>query len=134
MDELQLRCADVDQRPELVDVAIAIAVQRDEGRQVQRRVRELRRKRTRRVREVVVAVDEDARVAIRYDLANAVDGDVREAEIDRPADVQFIELLRAAGIEHDRVRFAAHADEFLFREDRKSTRLNSSHSQISYAV
>src|SRR5256886_3361169 len=47
----------------------------------------------------------------------------------RSMDWFFDEWVRGTGIPHYRVEFTAHRE-----EDRKSTRLNSSHSQISYAV
>ena len=63
---------DVEQRPELVDVAIAVAEERDVRRDVERRARHLRRKRVRLVAEVVVAVDEDARVLVGQRAARAL--------------------------------------------------------------
>src|SRR2546427_7534258 len=49
--------------------------------------------------------------------------------------VEVLEVgLQRVGIERRRARLAASLSRLDRREDRKSTRLNSSHSQISYAV
>src|SRR5438270_4324286 len=67
-------------------------------------------------------------------LLGAVGADV---ETDGPEDPPFIDRPGRAQVVHDALGALArpqHADEGRGRVDRKSTRLNSSHSQISYAV
>src|SRR5205807_1448879 len=83
----ELGLLDVDLRAEFIDVAIAVAVQGDVGRDVQRRLRRLRREDLRGALEVVVAVNENAGVLVRQGLLQALDVDVGEAEVDGPLDV-----------------------------------------------
>src|SRR2546430_12687930 len=65
-------------------------------------------------------------VGVQIDRAAVVN------RVNEPAEVLPIDhrqpLARPAGREHERGQVDGH------RQDRKSTRLNSSHSQISYAV
>src|SRR5262249_36094575 len=46
----------------------------------------------------------------------ALDGDVREAQVDGPLDVQQVVLLLAAGVEDDGAGLAAHLEEVLLGE------------------
>ena len=46
--------------------------------------------------------------------SQAVDGDVGEAQVERALDVQLVEFLAAARIEHQRAGLAAHAQELGF--------------------
>src|SRR5437870_3680850 len=85
--ELESRRADVDQRSELVYIAVAVVVQRDVGGDVERCAWQLGRERPGRVLEIVVAVDEDARVPIRQRSLETLDRDIGKAEIDRAFDV-----------------------------------------------
>src|SRR5258708_1214349 len=94
--ELELRLAQVDERAELVDSAVAVVVERDEGREVERSADLLLRKRARRIGEVVVAVDENARALVGKRARQALDGDVREAEVERALHVQLFVLLATA--------------------------------------
>src|SRR5438132_2308454 len=100
--ELELRGLDVDERRELIDIAVAVVVQRDVGRKIERRRRHLRRKRAFRVGEVVVAIDEDARGLVGDGPGEALERDVGEAQVGRALDVQLVEFLPAARIEDQR--------------------------------
>src|SRR5208283_6222401 len=86
--ELQFGRVDVDQWPEFVDVAVAVVVERDVGGDVERSARQLGRERTGRILEIVVAVDEHARVAVGQYPLQARARDVGEGQVDRPLDVQ----------------------------------------------
>ena len=44
------------------------------------------------------------------------EGDVREAQVERALDVEFVEFFLAARVEDGRARLAAQPDEFVFRE------------------
>src|SRR5688572_26552165 len=61
-------------------------------------------------------------------------GGGRRLEPARPARVALVDLVLALVAGELHVRRVHHDDEVAGVEDRKSTRLNSSHSQISYAV
>jgi hypothetical protein len=111
--ERDARLADVEQRAELVHVAIAVCVQRLVRRQVERRARDLARE-VRRVDEVVVAVDEDARALVRQHLREALDGDVGIVEVHRALDVQRVEARLAARVEDHGAREAREAHELVF--------------------
>src|SRR2546430_12058478 len=90
-----------------------------------------RRVRRHRVEERDRDVERDRRLAVG--IARGAEGDVGEGEDDAAVRV-------ALEVHHVRLEPEAHAAvataqvEVLDAEDRKSTRLNSSHSQISYAV
>src|SRR3954451_18417943 len=111
--ELKPRGAHVDQGRELVYVPVAVVVERDVSRKVERRAELLLGERLWRVGEVVVAVDQDASVLVGQRARQRADGDVREAQVDRALHVELVVLLTAARIQHYRARLAAHADEFL---------------------
>src|SRR2546428_5495951 len=126
----------VDERAELVDVAVPVVVQGDVGRKVQGGGWVLRRERAFRVLEVVVAVDEDAGVLVGNRPGEALDGDVGEAQVHCPLDVQLVIFLFAARVQHDRPRLLAHADEFLLRNATRLAVLGRSHrdAQITFHV
>src|SRR5690349_9796318 len=63
--ELEPRGFDVDIRSQLVDIAITISVQRDVGRKVERGGGQLLRESAGRIREIIVAIDENARRLLR---------------------------------------------------------------------
>src|SRR5207244_5358774 len=63
--EFELRAAQVDERRQLIDVAVAVVVERDIRREIERGARQLRRERSLGIGEVVIAVDENARRGIR---------------------------------------------------------------------
>src|SRR3954466_8242521 len=94
--ELKPRGAHVDQGRELVDVTVAVVVERDVSRKVERRAELLLGERLWRVSEVVVAVDKDARLLVGQRTRQRADRDVREAQIDRALDVELVVLLAAA--------------------------------------
>src|SRR5215472_618619 len=91
--ERDRRRLDVDQRAELPDVAVAVVVERDERREVERCARQLLRKRALAAAKVVVAVDQDANVPVGQQRGERIEGDVGEAEMERALDVQLVELL-----------------------------------------
>src|SRR5579859_1875182 len=62
--ELELRGAEIEERPEFPDVAITVGIEGDVGRQVQRRLGQLAREGAFGVSEVVVAVDQDASLTV----------------------------------------------------------------------
>src|SRR5688572_9844285 len=69
--------------------------------------------------------------SIRLQLSKRGMGEVRAGDIDVPANVELVNPdLVLATLDSDDAQFEME----LTVEDRKSTRLNSSHSQISYAV
>src|SRR5688500_1111644 len=113
--EVEFRRPRVEQRAKLVHVPISIAVERDEGREVQRRAGNLRRKGPFCVEKVVVAVDQKARISIGDQPAQFLHRDVGETEMQRAADMKLVVFLAAAGIEHDRTRIVAHPDEVILR-------------------
>ena len=109
---------EVDLRPELPDVAVSVRIERDKRREVERGGWQLRWKGTLGAAEVVVAVDEDPRRAVRNLLPQRREGDVGKAQVDRAGDVQLVVFLAAACVEDDGARLARGAGSLLRQASR----------------
>src|SRR5262245_39725830 len=96
--ELQLRFPDIYERPEFVNIGIAVVEKRVEGMNVQRCGRSLCAKRFGGIEKVVVAINEDARGFGREDFGQVRFGDLGEAQVLRSFNVELLELVIAAGI------------------------------------
>src|SRR5450432_2339871 len=97
--ELECRSVDVQLRPELVDIPVSIIVERDVGRDVERRAGQLGWKGLLRVAEVIVAINENPRVLVGQRLSQAGARDVGKAEVERSPDVKLVVFLPAPRVQ-----------------------------------
>src|SRR5258708_8962726 len=113
-NKFKLRGLDIEQGPQLINVSIAVTVQRDIGRKVERSGRGLCWERLLCTHEVVVAVNQDARVLVRERSLQALNRDVGKAQVDCSFDMKSTIFCRAASIQDDRAGLSTHPDELLF--------------------
>lgn len=105
---------DVEQRPQLVHIGVAVARQGDERGDVQRCVGTFRSKGARGGAEIVVTIDQDARVFCGDHLRQGFGGEVGERKANGTANVAQGVFVGAAGIEHEGAFFRGHGGKLFF--------------------
>lgn len=89
---------------QLIDILIAIAVQVDEGWNVQRQRDPLERDGLDIITEIIVAIDQDARVRRRNDRSQLLVREIGERQVHGPFNMAHLERISTARIKDDRIR------------------------------
>src|SRR6476620_4799393 len=109
------RLVDVDERPELINVRVAVAVERVEGVKIERGGDGFVRQGPGLVLKVVVAVDQNSRGRIGDNLRQLGSGDVGQGKMLGAFDVEQSELGVAASVKDDCARLGGQAEKIRFR-------------------